>query len=71
MNKEEYVSVTFVETMIDHLDLKSKIIEVETEEGREQVKKFGIPEPLLGKKEKIKFMKSLTLTLLTWPLDGD
>ena len=50
MNKEEYVSVTFVETMIDHLDLKSKIIEVETEEGREQVNKFGIPEPLLGKK---------------------
>ena len=49
MNKKEYVSVLFEEAMINHLELESKIIEAETEEGREQVKKFGIPEPLQGK----------------------
>ena len=37
--------------MIDHLELESEIVEVESKEGKAQIKKFGIPEPWSGKNE--------------------
>ena len=39
--------------MIDHLELESKIVEVDSKEGKAQIKKFGIPEPWSGKNEMI------------------
>ena len=44
----EYLQTKFVEEMIDHLDIESKIIVAECAEAKLQVRKFGIP-PLMGK----------------------
>ena len=37
----EFKQVTFKETMIDHLEIESRIIFAESKEGREQIKKYG------------------------------
>ena len=34
--------------MIDHFELESKVVDVNSKEGREQIQKFGIPEPWSG-----------------------
>ena len=39
----EYVPVEFVETMIDHLEIKSETVQVDSIEGHKQVGKYGIP----------------------------
>ena len=38
----------FSESMIDHLNIPSRIIEAESERGKSQVSKFGIPESFAG-----------------------
>ena len=37
----EFKQMAFKETMIDHLEIESTIIFAESNEGREQIKKFG------------------------------
>ena len=39
----------FEETMIDHLEIESQVVDVNSKEGKEQVLKFGIPPPWTGK----------------------
>ena len=36
----------FTEAMIDHLDIESKIIIAESDEGRRQVAKYGVAPPI-------------------------
>ena len=43
----EYEQTPFTETMIDHLDIESRIIVAECGEARLQVRRFGLP-PLIG-----------------------
>ena len=42
----EFVQMQFVEAMIDHLDIESKIIIAESDEGRRQVAKYGVAPPI-------------------------
>lgn len=39
----EFVPLHFVETMIDHLEIDSIIHHVESDEAKEQIKKYGMP----------------------------
>ena len=39
----------FSESMIDHLNIPSRIIEAESERGKSQVSKFGIPDSFAGR----------------------
>ena len=48
----EYQQIKFVEEMIDHLDIESKIIVAECNEAKLQVRRYGMP-PLIGKRLKI------------------
>ena len=43
----DYEQIKFVEEMIDHLDIESKIIVGECNEAKLQVRRFGMP-PLIG-----------------------
>ena len=38
----------FSESMIDHLNIPSRIIETESDRGKSQVSKFGIPDSFAG-----------------------
>ena len=42
----EFVQMQFAEAMIDHLDIESKIIIAESDEGRKQVAKYGVAPPI-------------------------
>ena len=41
-----FIQMKFEETMIDHLDIESKIIIAESDEGRNQVAKYGVAPPI-------------------------
>ena len=41
----------FVEAMIDHLDIESKVIIAESDEGRSQVAKYGHVPPIGNTKD--------------------
>ena len=43
LEKGEHFPVEFVETMIDHLEIKSETVQVDSIEGHKQVGKYGIP----------------------------
>ena len=38
----------FEEVMIDHLNINSTTIEIDTEMGKEQIEKYGFPEGYTG-----------------------
>ena len=54
----EYEQTPFTETMIDHLDIESRIIVAECGEARLQVRRFGLP-PLIG--DNLPFGTGITL----------
>ena len=43
--------MNFVEAMIDHLDIESKVIIAESDEGRSQVAKYGHVPPIGNNKQ--------------------
>ena len=45
----EFLQMNFVEAMIDHLDIESKIIIAESDKGRSQVAKYGVAPPIGSK----------------------
>ena len=45
----EFLQTKFVEAMIDHLDIESKIIIAESDQGRSQVAKYGVAPPIGNK----------------------
>ena len=45
-DQREFVQMQFAETMFDHLDIESKIIIAESDEGRRQVAKYGVAPPI-------------------------
>ena len=45
----EFLQMNFVEAMIDHLDIESKIIIAESDQGRSQVAKYGVAPPIGNK----------------------
>ena len=47
-SRKYFVKIKFAESMIDHLNIPSRIIEVESDVGKNQVSKFGIPESFAG-----------------------
>ena len=47
-SRKSFVKIKFAECMIDHLNIPSRTIEVESEIGKSQVSKFGIPDSFAG-----------------------
>ena len=59
----EYEQTPFTETMIDHLDIESRIIVAECGEARLQVRRFGLP-PLIGDNLPLGTVGQLGVTLV-------
>ena len=47
-SRKSFVKIKFAECMIDHLNIPSRTIEVESDIGKSQVSKFGIPDSFAG-----------------------